>query len=82
MQWNYTNHLQLRRADSPWPRELREKVFRSAATEGALLNSLAVERELGSLSRGRPATTATRLPGGDLRIDGEKAYASGISGLT
>lgn len=83
LQWNYTNHLSLVRDDSPWPVELRELVLRSAATDGALINGLAVERELGSLSRGgRPATTATRLPSGDWRIDGEKAYATGISGLS
>ncbi|MGW4369511.1 acyl-CoA dehydrogenase family protein [Nocardia takedensis] len=83
LQWNYTNHLGLRHPDSPWPTELKELVWRSAAADGALINGLAVERELGSLSRGgAPATTATRLPSGEWRIDGEKAYATGISGLT
>ncbi|MTE15680.1 acyl-CoA dehydrogenase family protein [Nocardia aurantiaca] len=83
LQWNYTNHLDLLHPDCPWPPELREAVLRSAATDGALINGLAVERELGSLARGGlPATTATRLPSGDWRIDGEKAYATGISGLT
>lgn len=83
LQWNYTNHLSLLRPDSPWPAALKEQVLRSAATDGALINGLAVERELGSLSRGGiPATTATRLPSGDWRIDGEKAYATGISGLS
>lgn len=83
LQWNYTNHLSLLRPENPWPSELKELVLRSAVTDGALINGLAVERELGSLSRGGvPATTATRLPSGDWRIDGEKAYATGISGLT
>ncbi|MET7769522.1 acyl-CoA dehydrogenase family protein [Nocardia sp. NPDC005366] len=83
LQWNYTNHLSLARPDNPWPKELKERVFRSAAEDGALINGLAVERELGSLSRGgAPATTATRLASGDWRIDGEKAYATGISGLS
>lgn len=83
LQWNYTNHLGLARADNPWPAELKEQVFRSAAESGALINGLAVERELGSLSRGGlPATTATRLASGDWHIDGEKAYATGISGLS
>ncbi|WP_161994789.1 acyl-CoA dehydrogenase family protein [Rhodococcus sp. YH1] len=82
LQWNYTNHLQLRRPDSPWPQGLRDLVFRTAVTDGALINGLAVEKELGSQSRGGiPATTATRLPDGHWRIDGEKAYATGISGL-
>ncbi|MEN0135354.1 MAG: acyl-CoA dehydrogenase family protein [Rhodococcus sp. (in: high G+C Gram-positive bacteria)] len=82
LQWNYTNHLTLRRPDNPWPDDLKTAVFRTAVTEGALINGLAVERELGSLSRGGvPATTATRLPDGGWRIDGEKAYGTGISGL-
>ncbi|MFF0816033.1 acyl-CoA dehydrogenase family protein [Rhodococcus sp. NPDC003318] len=82
LQWNYTNHLALQHPDSPWPDELKAEVFRTAVTEGALINGLAVERELGSLSRGGvPATTATRLADGSWRIDGEKAYATGISGL-
>ncbi|MGW4094032.1 acyl-CoA dehydrogenase family protein [Nocardia sp. NPDC004750] len=83
LQWNFTNHLGMLHPDSPWPGELKELVLRSAAADGALINGLAVERELGSLARGGvPATTATRLPSGDWRIDGEKAYATGISGLT
>ncbi|MGX1809256.1 acyl-CoA dehydrogenase family protein [Nocardia sp. NPDC055321] len=83
LQWNFVNHLALVREDCPWPAELKEAVLRSAATDGALFNGFAVERELGSLARGGvPATTATRLPSGDWRIDGEKAYATGVSGLT
>ncbi|WP_051028058.1 acyl-CoA dehydrogenase family protein [Nocardia higoensis] len=83
LQWSYVNHLGLRHTDSPWPADLAEQVLRAAAADGALVNGLAVERELGSLSRGGlPATTATRLPSGDWRIDGEKAYATGISGLS
>ncbi|WP_067701997.1 acyl-CoA dehydrogenase family protein [Nocardia jejuensis] len=83
LQWNYTNQLSLLHPDCPWPEELKAAVLRSAATDGALINGLGVERELGSLARGGiPATTATRLPSGDWRIDGEKAYATGISGLT
>ncbi|UGT63149.1 acyl-CoA dehydrogenase family protein [Nocardia asteroides] len=83
LQWNYVNHLALRHPDNPWPRALAEQVLRSAATDGTLINGVNVERELGSLSRGGlPATTATRLASGDWRIDGEKAYATGISGLS
>ncbi|HEY9314450.1 acyl-CoA dehydrogenase family protein [Williamsia sp.] len=82
LQWNYTNHLTLRNSDNGWPDELKAEVFASAVSEGALINGLAVERELGSLSRGGiPATTATRLASGDWQIDGEKSYGTGISGL-
>ncbi|WP_169914670.1 acyl-CoA dehydrogenase family protein [Rhodococcoides yunnanense] len=82
LQWNYTNHLTLQRQDSPWPADLIEAVFRTAVSEGALINGLAVERELGSLSRGGiPATTAELQDDGSWIITGEKAYGTGISGL-
>lgn len=63
------------------PAALRERIGREAVTEGALLNALRVEPELGSPSRGGlPATTAWRAPGG-WRISGRKRYATGAPGL-
>lgn len=82
LQWNYTNHLSLRHADNPWPAGIKEQVFRTAVTEGALINGFAVERGLGSLARGGvPATTAEEQSDGSWIINGEKAYGTGISGL-
>ncbi|MDV6270997.1 acyl-CoA dehydrogenase family protein [Rhodococcus globerulus] len=81
--WNFTNHFALRRPDNPWPERIREEILRSAVTDGALINGLTVERDLGSLGRGgSPATRATPAPGGGWFITGEKAYGTGISGLS
>lgn len=69
-------------ARSPaWPPALRELVGRSAVTEGALINALRVEPELGSPTRGGlPATVARRTSDGWLII-GRKRYATGAPAL-
>jgi alkylation response protein AidB-like acyl-CoA dehydrogenase len=59
-----------------WPQAMLERVGK-AALEGALINSLASEPEMGSPSRGGlPATTATRTASG-WRINGRKTFSSG-----
>ncbi|PZP45179.1 MAG: acyl-CoA dehydrogenase [Azospirillum brasilense] len=61
---------------------LRDRIGREAAAEGALLNSIRVEPELGSPTRGGlPATIARRVHGG-WRISGRKIYSTGAPGLT
>jgi alkylation response protein AidB-like acyl-CoA dehydrogenase len=72
----YLFHGQLiRNPDFPAP--LRELIFRSAASEGAFVNSLRVEPELGTPIRGGlPATVARRTAKG-WRLDGRKIYATG-----
>ena len=61
---------------------LRERIGRDAVRDGALLNSIRVEPDLGSPTRGGlPATTARRVPGG-WRITGRKIYSTGAPGLT
>ncbi len=71
-----------------WQPELFAHICRAAVQEGALLNAVASEAELGSPSRGgRPATTATpeRDRDGDLvawRINGRKTWASMSPALT
>ena len=61
---------------------LRERVGREAVQEGALLNAIRVEPELGSPTRGGlPATLARRVPGG-WRLSGRKIYSTGAPGLT
>jgi alkylation response protein AidB-like acyl-CoA dehydrogenase len=70
------------RPDCRWPEELRIRVLRSAARDGALCNALRVEPELGTPARGGlPATTIRRTPGG-WRLSGRKIYSTGIDGLT
>ncbi len=61
-----------------WPHAVYERVARSAAQDGALINALRVEPELGTPARGGlPATTARRTPDG-WHISGRKIYSTGI----
>jgi len=56
---------------------LREKIFRSAVSEGAFVNSLRVEPDLGTPIRGGlPATIARRTEKG-WALSGRKIYATG-----
>ncbi|HEY0418958.1 MAG TPA: acyl-CoA dehydrogenase family protein [Acetobacteraceae bacterium] len=76
----YMKHAALARS-AAWPAALRETVQREAVTEGALINALRVEPELGSPTRGGlPATIARRTPQGWL-LSGHKRYATGAPGL-
>jgi alkylation response protein AidB-like acyl-CoA dehydrogenase len=77
----YLFHFSLRH-DSQWPEHLRLLVARQAVAEGALINALRVEPELGTPARGGlPATLARRTPEGWV-IDGSKIYSTGSYGLT
>lgn len=59
-----------------WPKEIRARVFAAAVREGATINSVATEPELGSPSRGgRPNTTARQVEGGWL-ISGRKTWST------
>jgi alkylation response protein AidB-like acyl-CoA dehydrogenase len=77
----YLQHGRLH--DNPqWPEHLRQRLVREAIEEGALINALRVEPELGSPSRGGlPATVARRTAEG-WRISGSKLYSTGSHGLT
>ncbi len=77
----YLQHGLLR--DHPnWPKHLQQRVIREAIEDGALINALRVEPDLGSPSRGGlPATLARRTSDG-WRISGSKRYATGSYGLT
>lgn len=79
MQYLYHRRL----ADNPnWPETLKRRVIREAVEEGALINSLRVEPELGSPARGGlPQTVAKRQADGWI-LDGHKLYTTGIPGLT
>ena len=65
-----------------WPVELRERVAREAVRDGALINSLRVEPELGSPARGGLPATVARRSGDGWLIDGSKLYSTGSPGLT
>jgi len=65
-----------------WPDPLYRQVALDAVRNGALINALRVEPDLGSPSRGGlPATIARRTAEG-WRIDGRKIYSTGSHGLT
>jgi alkylation response protein AidB-like acyl-CoA dehydrogenase len=69
--------------DHRWPETARARVSRAAVRDGALLNALRVEPDLGSPTRGGlPATVARRRPDGQWSLSGRKTYATGAPGLT
>jgi alkylation response protein AidB-like acyl-CoA dehydrogenase len=74
-------HANLARARR-WPEAVYEMVARSAVRDGALINALRVEPELGTPARGGlPATVARRTATG-WRISGHKIFCTGIPVLT
>ncbi|QZP30996.1 acyl-CoA dehydrogenase family protein [Pseudomonas sp. DR48] len=77
----YIQHARLQ--DSPnWPEALRLAVAHDAVRNGALINALRVEPDLGTPARGGlPATVARRTAAG-WRISGRKIYSTGSHGLT
>mgnify|MGYP004709996709 CR=1 FL=1 len=77
---HYLHHLRLRQPNR-WPTELLRRVSESAVSEGALINSLRVEPELGSPARGGlPQTVARRTATGWV-LNGHKLYTTGLEGL-
>lgn len=76
----YVHHVGIA-ASTSWPRGLAERVQRSAVEEGALINILRVEPELGSPARGGLPATVARRTGGGWAISGRKIYSTGSTGL-
>jgi alkylation response protein AidB-like acyl-CoA dehydrogenase len=79
----YLFHTSLLRLDRDAPSwRLRARIAQSAVDEGALINLLRVEHELGTPVRGGlPATIARRTSGG-WRLSGSKIYSTGAGYLT
>ncbi|MGI4748057.1 MAG: acyl-CoA dehydrogenase family protein [Janthinobacterium lividum] len=76
----YLQHASITHSDR-WPPELRRQVGRAAARDGALMNALRVEPDLGTPARGGlPATTA-RWSADGWRITGRKIYSTGSTVL-
>jgi alkylation response protein AidB-like acyl-CoA dehydrogenase len=76
----YLKHAALARSRD-WPAALRVEMQRSAVEDGALINALRVEPELGSPTRGGlPATVARRTPNGWV-LSGRKRYSTGLPAL-
>ncbi len=64
-------------ADSrSWPTALLERIFHEVLTEGALINGLASEPELGSPSRGGGFRTTARAVDGGYVINGRKTWST------
>ena len=60
-----------------WPVEARERIFGEVVSEGAWINSIASEPELGSpQGGGRPATKLTPDGGGRWRLNGRKVFST------
>jgi alkylation response protein AidB-like acyl-CoA dehydrogenase len=77
----YLQHSRLQ-DNRNWPEALRLRVAQDAVRDGALINALRVEPDLGTPARGGlPATIARRTSEG-WRISGRKIYSTGSHGLT
>nr|WP_180207181.1 acyl-CoA dehydrogenase family protein [Pseudomonas sp. SbOxS1]NYU07481.1 acyl-CoA/acyl-ACP dehydrogenase [Pseudomonas sp. SbOxS1] len=77
----YLQHARLQ-DNRNWPEALRVQVAQDAVRDGALINALRVEPDLGTPARGGlPATVARRTAAG-WRISGRKIYSTGSHGLT
>lgn len=59
-----------------WPTALLERIFHEVLTEGALINGLASEPELGSPSRGGGFRTVARAVDGGYVINGRKTWST------
>jgi alkylation response protein AidB-like acyl-CoA dehydrogenase len=71
-------YLGLRAVVRHWAPALRDRMWREAVQDGALINALRVEPELGTPARGgMPATIGRHVDGG-WRIRGTKIYSTGI----
>lgn len=67
--------------NSRWPDAARRQVIETALRDGALINALRVEPELGTPSRGGlPATRITRNAG-RVMLNGRKIYSTGSTAL-
>ena len=77
----YLMHATIARAER-WPASIRDRLAREAVADGALINALRVEPELGTPARGGlPATTAAESSDG-WRISGHKIYTTGAPVLS
>jgi alkylation response protein AidB-like acyl-CoA dehydrogenase len=60
-----------------WPDAVRARLFEAVLRDGAILNNIAAEPELGSpQGGGRPATTLTPAGPGRWRLDGRKTFST------
>lgn len=72
---HYVQHSIVQRA--PFPARLAAELGRAAVIDGALINALRVEPELGTPARGGLPATVASLTGGGWRLGGRKIYSTG-----
>ncbi|EPF67662.1 acyl-CoA dehydrogenase family protein [Pseudomonas syringae] len=77
----YLQHSRLQE-NRNWPSHLRVQVAEQAVREGALINALRVEPDLGTPARGGLPDTIARRTAQGWRISGSKIYSTGSHGLT
>ncbi|EJM62065.1 acyl-CoA dehydrogenase family protein [Pseudomonas sp. GM48] len=77
----YLQHSRLQ-DNRNWPEALRLQVARDAVQQGALINALRVEPDLGTPARGGLPVTVARRTSAGWRISGRKIYSTGSHGLT
>ncbi|GJE17703.1 acyl-CoA dehydrogenase family protein [Methylobacterium marchantiae] len=65
-----------------WPRAIADRLGRAAVEDGALINALRVEPELGTPARGGMPETVARATATGWRITGRKIYSTGSPALT
>lgn len=69
-------------AHSPqWSDEVKQELFESIRQEGALINALRVEPELGTPARGGLPNTTVSRNGSTWRISGRKIFSTGSTAL-
>jgi alkylation response protein AidB-like acyl-CoA dehydrogenase len=78
----YMFHAMLGGSGAGWPEAVKRRIVGSAVQDGALINALRVEPDLGTPARGGlPATVAQRAADG-WRLSGRKIYSTGSVALT
>jgi alkylation response protein AidB-like acyl-CoA dehydrogenase len=70
------------RGNPDFPSALKDRIFRSAAEDGAFVNSLRVEPELGTPIRGGLPSTIARRTAKGWALSGRKIYATGVPVLS
>lgn len=77
----YLQHARLQ-DNKTWPPALRTQVAEDAVRNGALINALRVEPDLGSPARGGLPETIARRTSSGWYISGRKIYSTGSHGLS
>ncbi|KAA8696935.1 acyl-CoA dehydrogenase family protein [Pseudomonas caricapapayae] len=77
----YLQHSRLQE-NRNWPSHLRVQVAEEAVRDGALINALRVEPDLGTPARGGLPGTVARRSADGWHISGSKIYSTGSHGLT